>query len=60
MYVTIGGLDEKDVLILELTETVEILQLKVQKLEQLIRLKDGKLRRLQTEGRGPAGPELHH
>jgi chaperonin cofactor prefoldin len=39
--------DDKDATIRELRETVEILELKVKKLEQLVRLKDQKLAALQ-------------
>ncbi|KAG1708207.1 hypothetical protein DVH05_024890 [Phytophthora capsici] len=37
---------EKDSVIAELRETVQILEMKVQKLEQLVRLKDGKIQTL--------------
>lgn len=40
---------EKDAAIKDLRETVEILQLKIQKLEQLISLKDSKIERLQQK-----------
>ena len=48
---------EKDRTILELRETVEILELKVAKLEQLVRLKDSKIQKLQGElsGHGSHG-----
>ncbi|ETI49712.1 hypothetical protein L914_06306 [Phytophthora nicotianae] len=39
-------LAEKDSVIAELRETVQILEMKVQKLEQLVRLKDGKIQTL--------------
>lgn len=39
-------LAEKDSVIGELRETVQILEMKVQKLEQLVRLKDGKIQTL--------------
>ncbi|KAG7402303.1 Sperm flagellar protein 1 [Phytophthora boehmeriae] len=39
-------LAEKDSIIAELRETVQILEMKVQKLEQLVRLKDGKIQTL--------------
>jgi hypothetical protein len=37
---------EKDTTISELQETIQILEMKVQKLEQLVRLKDGKIQTL--------------
>ena len=37
---------EKDRVIQHLTDKIEILELKVQKLEQLLRLKDGKIESL--------------
>ena len=40
-------LAEKDQNISELRETVEILEIKIQKLEQLVRLKDSKIATLQ-------------
>ena len=39
-------LEEKDNTISELRETIQILEMKVQKLEQLVRLKDGKIQTL--------------
>ena len=48
-----GGLDadtallaEKDATIAELNETISILELKVKKLEQLVRLKDSRIQTL--------------
>ncbi|GLD93024.1 hypothetical protein PINS_up001616 [Pythium insidiosum] len=41
-----GELAEKDQMITDLRETIQILELKVQKLEQLVRLKDGKIQTL--------------
>ena len=40
---------EKEETIQELRETVEILELKVKKLEQLVRLKDSKIQALQNQ-----------
>ncbi len=54
-----GGIDqeiilEKDQTIQQLKETIEILELKVKKLEQLVKLKDAKIlnlsNKLQTAG----------
>ena len=56
-----GGVDpailsEKEETIQELCETVEILELKVKKLEQLVRLKDSKIQTLTAKLRGaPTG-----
>ena len=41
-------LNEKDRVISHLNDKLEILELKVQKLEQLLRLKDGKIEALQS------------
>ncbi len=43
---------EKEKHIRELQETVQILELKVAKLEQLVRLKDNKIQKLMTSGGG--------
>ena len=40
---------EKEQLIRELTDNVEILELKVAKLEQLVRLKDSKIQKLMNQ-----------
>ena len=45
-YVSEQLLIEKDLQIRELQETIEILSLKVSKLEQLVRLKDVKIQKL--------------
>ena len=42
-------LAEKDLNINELRETVDILEIKIQKLEQLVRLKDSKIATLQAK-----------
>ena len=42
-------LAEKDLNIRELRETVDILEIKIQKLEQLVRLKDSKIATLQAK-----------
>lgn len=51
-----GSLAEKDATIAELRETIEILELKTKKLEQLVRLKDSRIQtltqRLQGGGQG--------
>jgi hypothetical protein len=51
------GDSEKDATIAELRETIEILELKIKKLEQLVRLKDSRIQtltqRLQGGGGGP-------
>jgi len=44
-----GLLDEKDAQLTEMRETVEILEVKIQKLEQLVRLKDSKIATLQAK-----------
>ena len=44
-------LAEKDRAVQELRETVEILELKIKKLEQLVRLKDSKIANLQQKFR---------
>lgn len=42
-------LGEKDAQLLEMRETVDILEVKIQKLEQLVRLKDSKIATLQAK-----------
>ena len=42
-------LAEKDAQLSELAETVDILEVKIQKLEQLVRLKDSKIATLQAK-----------
>jgi hypothetical protein len=58
--VAAAGDPEKDATIAELRETIEILELKIKKLEQLVRLKDSRIQtltqRLQGGGAPPAGP----
>lgn len=46
---------EKEKHIRELQETVQILELKVAKLEQLVRLKDNKIQKLMTSNGGGGG-----
>lgn len=48
-------LAEKDTTIAELRETVEILELKIKKLEQLVKLKDSRLATLQSRLQSTAG-----
>ena len=42
-------LGEKDAQLAEMRETVDILEVKIQKLEQLVRLKDSKIATLQAK-----------
>ena len=44
-----GLLAEKDAQLQEMAETVDILEVKIQKLEQLVRLKDSKIATLQAK-----------
>jgi chaperonin cofactor prefoldin len=45
---------EKEQTIMELKETIEILELKIKKLEQLVRLKDSKIQSLTEKLSGQA------
>jgi hypothetical protein len=56
-----AALAEREAECAEHRETVGILELKVAKLEQLVRLKDAKIQKLQaavTQGRSPAQPHF--
>lgn len=53
--VAAAALAEKDQTITELRETVEILELKIKKLEQLVRLKDSRISTLTARLQGTVG-----